>query len=196
MRHKATPGIDRACETTASPELNVRFLTYIVQVRRNHVRARVSPSDEADSDDQSEHAHGRSRGAVQPPRQRNPPRPREQNEGRDGAGQCGIRDRERDASGRGVAPHVLVVLRVDRRQNDSSAQSDGDAPYAVHFALPLACGGARGEKPRLGPLVRYGKHCKGYVQATSIVPASAKEYPAAFCTLRTNQWQRAPPPSL
>lgn len=76
---------------------------------------------------------------VQPPRERNRPGPRDQNKGGDDAGERRIRDGKRDPSGRGVSPNVLVVLRVDRRQDDSCAQRDRDPCRAIEFALPLAC---------------------------------------------------------
>jgi hypothetical protein len=106
---------------------------------------RISPGDEANSDDQSKHTHDGRRDAVQLPCQRNAPRPCDQNEGSDDAGCHGMSDRERDASSRGVAQHVLVILRVDRCQNDPGAQRNGDATCAIDFALPLTCWRARGE---------------------------------------------------
>ena len=114
-------------------------MTHVIQVSRYQVRMHVSSNDEANSNDKSKQAHEGRRDIIQSPCERNNPGPCNQNEGSGKAGQRGMRDGKRDASSRGISRNVLVVLCVDRCQNDSCAQRNRDASCAIDFALPLAC---------------------------------------------------------
>jgi len=150
----------------------------------------ISPGDEANSDGHAGNTHGRCRDIIQPPCPRNAPGPCDQEEGGGHTGKHRVCNWEGDTPNCGIAHHVLEVLRVDRRQNNSCAQSNSNAHYAIDILFALAC----------WRTVRVPKRTEQipptHVQALRVAPAFARVYPTAFSTLRTNQWLRAPPPSL
>jgi hypothetical protein len=114
-------------------------MTYVVPIKRNFIRTWICPSDEANSNNQRKNTHERRRDVVQTPCPRNSPRPCNQNEGSGDTRQCRVCNGKSDTSSSGVSRHILVILRVNRCQNNPCAQCNSNPHCAIDFALTLAC---------------------------------------------------------
>jgi hypothetical protein len=118
--------------------VGVYAATYIIPIKRDFIGTRICPSDESSSNNQGKNTHGGCRGVVQMPCPRNSPRPSNQKDGSDGAGQHRVGNGEGDTPSSDVSLYVLVILRVNCRQNNSCAQRNRNPHCAISFTLILA----------------------------------------------------------
>ena len=146
---RAQPVISREHVHSPKPSLKIALdkksvagahvVAYIIPNKRNFIRPRVSPSDEANSNHHGKNAQDGRCSVIQTPCLGNCPRPRNQNESSDDAGQFRVCNRKCDTSRGGVSQHILVVLRLNRCQNNPRAHRNSNPHCAIGFALTLAC---------------------------------------------------------
>jgi hypothetical protein len=139
VQHQATPG--KKPHKTVSQTVRVvgaHAVTYIIPIKRNFIRTRIGPSDETSSGNQGKNTNDGCRAVVQTPCPRNSPRPCNQKECSDGARRHRVSNGESDTSSGDVSLYVLVILRVNCRQNNSCAQRNTNPNCAIGFALIFA----------------------------------------------------------